>query len=161
MPPTTQVIEGSDGLYVLRHCPPQAPPVGQIMVGVHIAPVGQGPLLPTVQGITGAVVGVAMHCPPQAPGFGQIVVGVHVEAVGQGPLLPTVQGMTGGKVCEVMQRPPQVSVWVQVDPVGQGSPSRMQDDAGFEAQTLVVRVSDERMSSLRDRILVETERWRM
>ena len=97
-----------------------------------------------------------MQAPPQGAVVGQIIVGVHVAPVGHGPLLPTVQGTSGVAVGEVMQRPPQVSVWVQIEPVGQGSPERMQDDRGrFETLFAVARVRDERIRRLRDCILVE------
>lgn len=48
----------------------QAPPHGfvgtvQYSVGVHVEPVGQGPLLPTVQGISGGKVWMLRQRPPQ------------------------------------------------------------------------------------------------
>ena len=98
----------------------------QYIVGVHVEPVGQGPLLPTVQGISGGNVWVLIQRPPH--GFVeavQYIVGVHVAPVGQGPLLPTVQGISGGNVWVVIQRPPHVEVCVQIDPVGHGSPLRV------------------------------------
>ena len=156
------MIDGGGGKLVAMQAPPQAPVGGQTMVGVHVAPVGQGPLFPTVQGTSGGAVGVAMQAPPQAPVGGQTMVGVHVAPVGQGPLFPTVQGTSGGAVGEVMQRPPQVSVWVQVEPAGQGSPERIQEDRdreGFEALGVWATVRDERderISRPRDCILVES-----
>jgi hypothetical protein len=113
---------------VAMHWPPHGVGViGQTIVGVQVEPVGQGPLLPTVQGITGGNVGVAMHWPPHGVGvIGQTIVGVQVEPVGQGPLLPTEQGITGGIVGMTKHCPRQVSVWVQVAPVGQGSPPNVQ-----------------------------------
>ena len=123
-----------------------------------MAPVGQGPLLPTVQETTGTEVGVAMHWPPHGFPVAQMVVGVHVDAVGQGPLLPTVQGMTGGKVCEVTQRPPQTWVWVQVEPKGQGSPPTIQvDEGGLAAVAFVARVVIEKMKNRRKCIFVEVQ----
>jgi hypothetical protein len=38
-----------------------------------------------------------------------------------------VQGVWGIGVGEEMQRPPQTEVWVQVEPVGQGSPPTVQE----------------------------------
>jgi len=58
--PTSQGIAGSlevlgGGGLVVMHCPPQGAvlPAVQYSVGVHVEPVGQGPLLPIVQGMTG------------------------------------------------------------------------------------------------------------
>ena len=38
-----------------------------------------------------------------------------------------MQGIWGVGVNEEMQRPPQTEVWVQVEPVGQGSPPTVQE----------------------------------
>lgn len=100
-----------------------------------------------------------MQAPPQGAGAGeQVIVGVHVEPVGQGPLLPTVQGISGGKVCEVRQRPPHVSVCVQMEPVGQGSPPRVQVTVKTGGAVVVVqlRTSGTKVSKSTNCILMET-----
>ena len=136
----------------------QSPP--HTSVCVQNEPLGQE-LPPTTQVIdgSGAVLTggfVAMQASPQAPVIGQIIVGVHVAPIEHGALLPTVQRTSGGAVDEVMQRPPQVSVWVQIEPAGQGSPERMQDDReGFETLFAVARVREERIRRVRDCILIE------
>lgn len=62
-------------------------------MGVQVEPVGQGPLLPIAQGITGGNVCVGRHKPPQGVPVAQNVVGVQIEPVEQAPLLPIVQGL--------------------------------------------------------------------
>jgi hypothetical protein len=94
----------------------ESPPTTQVIEGSDVLSPGGGL--------------VAMQAPPQAPVAGQVMVGVHVAPVGQGLLSPTVQGTCGGGVTRVKQRPPQVWVWVQVEPVGQGSPERMHVERG-------------------------------
>src|SRR5579871_2235961 len=95
------------------------------MVGVQVEPVGQGPLLPTVQLMTAGFVGVEMHRPLQGAivAEGQNIVGVQIEPVGQGPLLPTMQGITGGPVGSgPSHTPPQPTFSLQMEPVGQVDP---------------------------------------
>jgi hypothetical protein len=94
--PTTQ---GFRDVGVAMHWPPQDVEVGgQNTVGVQVEPVGQGPLLPTVQGITGGITCVAKHKPPH------VSVCVQIEPVGQG--FPNVQVTenTGGVVVEDQPR---------------------------------------------------------
>lgn len=104
----------------------------QTTVCVHVKPVGQS-FAPSVHGIVGSgaglVVGgeVTMHAPPQFPVAGQTMVGVQVAPAGQPVWAPTVQGIWGTGVNEDMQRPPQTEVWVQMEPVGQGSPPTVQE----------------------------------
>lgn len=105
----------------------------QVTVCVHVKPEGQS-FAPSVHGTVGSGAGlvlvggaVAMHAPPQFPVAGQTMVGVQVAPVGQPVWAPTVQGIWGTGVNEDMQRPPQTEVWVQMEPVGQGSPPTMQD----------------------------------
>lgn len=84
----------------------QAPPHGvagavQNIVGVQVEPVGQGPLLPTVQGICGGRVGVLMQRPPQ------VEVWVQIEPVGQGspPRIQEDRGGLGLVACVRVKRP--------------------------------------------------------
>ena len=81
----------------MMHCPAQGgkPPWAegvQGTVGVQVEPVAQGPLLPTVQEVTGVEVVLGEQYPPQ----GMLLTAVasqpsktlHVQPVGQGALLP-------------------------------------------------------------------------
>jgi len=81
---------------VLIQAPPHGAVVGQTMVGVHVEPVGQGPLFPIVQGISGGRVCGVKQRPPQ------VCVGVQVEPVGQGsPERMHVDREGFGTLCEV------------------------------------------------------------
>ena len=81
--------------------PPWAEGV-QGTVGVQVEPVAQGPLLPTVQEVTGLKVEVVLG--EQYPPQGMLLTAVlsqpaktlQVQPVGQGALLPEVQGYREG-----------------------------------------------------------------
>ena len=69
--PTSQGIVGrlellGGGWLVAMHCPPQGAVLlaVQYSVGVHVEPVGQGPLLPIVQGMTGGKIWEVRQSPP-------------------------------------------------------------------------------------------------
>lgn len=51
-------VEGAE-----MHAPPQTPVGGHVMVGVQVEPLGQPVRAPTVQGISGPCVGVAIQRP--------------------------------------------------------------------------------------------------
>jgi len=83
--PGAQVTNGPG---VDMHWPPQllAPP--QIVVGVHVEPVGQPEALPiSVQGITGGGVNIDRQSPPQ------VIVCVQIEPVGHKLTPPTIHGV--------------------------------------------------------------------
>ena len=85
------VLAGGGGGAVAMQAPPHGrPPGGQTMVGVQVAPVGQGALLPTVQGTSGGMLDVIRQSPPQ------VEVWVQIEPVGQGEP-PMLQLERGGK----------------------------------------------------------------
>ena len=56
---------GGGGLVAMQAPPHDPPPGGQTMVGVHVAPVGQGALLPTVHGTSGGMLWGVKQSPPQ------------------------------------------------------------------------------------------------
>ena len=83
-PPTTQGSIGPGvgtvlmGGAVAIQAPPQNPVDGQVIVGVHFAPVGHGDCWPTVQAVGRVEVGEAIQRPPH------VSVCVQIEPVGQG-----------------------------------------------------------------------------
>lgn len=83
---------------VAIQAPPQFAGAGeQTIVGVQVEPVGHGPLLPTVQGISGGRVCEVRQRPPQ------VSVCVQMEPVGQG-FPPNVQvTVKGGGALVVVQ----------------------------------------------------------
>lgn len=109
---------------VAIHAPPHGKPAVHVMVGVHVLPVEQGSLFPTVHGVRDTKVGAEMHAPPHGTPLVQTIVGVQVLPLEHGALLPTVQIVDAVGVA--MHSPPhgkpgvEYVVGVQVLPGGQG-----------------------------------------
>ncbi|KAH6971215.1 hypothetical protein BKA56DRAFT_596035 [Ilyonectria sp. MPI-CAGE-AT-0026] len=110
---------------VAMHAPRHGNSVVHTIVGVHVLPVEQGELFPTVHGVRDTGVGVAMHAPPQGTPLVQVMVGVQVLPFEHGELLPTVQIVDDAGVGVAMHSPPhgkpgvECIVGVQVLPAGQ------------------------------------------